>query len=89
MGCIRTLVRRGTTGNGAGEIYPMGVSPALRLSKRHQRTSLTTGSSTGLSTLQFTDRIKIHGGKLDEFKATAAECLAIVKEKCTGTLQGL
>ncbi len=40
-----------------------------------------------MSTLYFHDHINIHPGKLDEFKATAAECMAITKEKDTGTLQ--
>ena len=37
--------------------------------------------------LQITARLKIHEGKLDEFKVLAAKCVQIVKEKDTGTLQ--
>jgi quinol monooxygenase YgiN len=40
-----------------------------------------------VSELQTTIRFRIHDGKLDEFKGLAAQCLHIVREKDTGTLQ--
>ncbi|MBS1253060.1 MAG: hypothetical protein MAG451_02105 [Anaerolineales bacterium] len=40
-----------------------------------------------MSKLQVSARLKIHEGKLDEFKQVAAECVSVVKEKDPGTLQ--
>jgi len=37
--------------------------------------------------LQITARLKVHDGKLNEFKALATQCFAVVKEKDTNTLQ--
>lgn len=37
--------------------------------------------------IQVTARAAIHGGKLAEFKALAAECMRTVREKDSGTLQ--
>lgn len=37
--------------------------------------------------LQVTARLAIHDGKLEEFKAVAAECLRTVREEDSGTLQ--
>jgi len=38
--------------------------------------------------LQCVARLKIHDGKLDEFKRLAAKCAELVRTKDTGTLQG-
>src|SRR5688572_31284745 len=40
-----------------------------------------------MSELQCVARLKIHDGKLDEFKRLAAECAELVRAKDTGTLQ--
>jgi len=40
-----------------------------------------------MSELQTTARLKIHPGKLDEFKRVAAKCMKLVRTKDTGTLQ--
>ena len=40
-----------------------------------------------MSELQGIARFKFHEGKLEEFKRLAAECMAIVRTKDTGTLQ--
>ncbi len=40
-----------------------------------------------MSELQAVARLKIHDGKLDEFKRLAAKCLESVRDKDTGTLQ--
>ncbi|MEN8143739.1 MAG: antibiotic biosynthesis monooxygenase [Gemmatimonadota bacterium] len=40
-----------------------------------------------MSALQVTARLKIHEGKLDEFKQVAAQCMQSVREKDSGTLQ--
>lgn len=40
-----------------------------------------------MSNLHVVARFKIHDGKLDEFKAVAAECKRIVREKDKNTLQ--
>ena len=40
-----------------------------------------------MSELQCVARLKIHDGKLDEFKRLAAKCAALVRTKDTGTLQ--
>jgi len=40
-----------------------------------------------LSELQCVARLKIHAGKLDEFKRLAATCAELVRTKDTGTLQ--
>lgn len=40
-----------------------------------------------MSHLQATVRLKIHEGKLDEFKEIAAQCFTLTKEKDPGTLQ--
>ena len=40
-----------------------------------------------MNEIQVTARLKIHQGKLEEFKAIAAECLKTVREKDSGTLQ--
>ena len=40
-----------------------------------------------MSEIKVVARLKIHKGKFDEFKALAAECRRIVKEKDQGTLQ--
>ena len=40
-----------------------------------------------ISELKVVARLKIHEGKLDEFKALSKECQSIVKEKDQGTLQ--
>jgi quinol monooxygenase YgiN len=37
--------------------------------------------------LQSVARLKIHDGKLDEFKRLAAKCAELVRTKDTGTLQ--
>ncbi len=37
--------------------------------------------------LQLTVRLAIHEGKLDEFKGLAGRCMAVVREKDSGTLQ--
>ena len=37
--------------------------------------------------IQLTVSLKIHSGKLEDFKTIAAECMNIVREKDTGTLQ--
>jgi len=40
-----------------------------------------------MSELQCVARLKIHDGKLDEFKRLAAKCAELVRTKDTGTLQ--
>jgi quinol monooxygenase YgiN len=40
-----------------------------------------------LSELQCIARLRIHDGKLDEFKRLAAKCTQLVRTKDTGTLQ--
>jgi quinol monooxygenase YgiN len=40
-----------------------------------------------MSELQCVARLKIHAGKLDEFKRLAAKCAELVRTKDTGTLQ--
>ena len=40
-----------------------------------------------MSELQCVARLKIHAGKLDEFKRLAATCAELVRTKDTGTLQ--
>ena len=40
-----------------------------------------------MSELQCVARLKIHDGKLDEFKRLAAKCAGLVRTKDTGTLQ--
>ena len=40
-----------------------------------------------MSELQCVARLKIHDGKLDEFKRLAARCAELVRTKDTGTLQ--
>lgn len=40
-----------------------------------------------MSQIQVDATVKIHSGKLEEFKQAAAQCLALVKEKDTDTLQ--
>lgn len=40
-----------------------------------------------MKTIQTTAILKIHEGKLQDFKAIAEKCVATVKEKDTGTLQ--
>ena len=40
-----------------------------------------------MSELQSVARLKIHDGKLDEFKRLAPECAELVRTKDTGTLQ--
>ncbi len=40
-----------------------------------------------MSELQCIARLKIHPGKLDEFKRVAAKCVELVRTKDTGTLQ--
>jgi quinol monooxygenase YgiN len=40
-----------------------------------------------MSELQTIARLKIHPGKLDEFKRVAAKCMELVRTKDTGTLQ--
>ena len=40
-----------------------------------------------MSELQSLARLKIHDGKLDEFKRLAAKCAELVRTKDTGTLQ--
>lgn len=40
-----------------------------------------------MSELQLTARFTIHDGKLDEFKSLARQCMEVVREKDTGTLQ--
>ena len=40
-----------------------------------------------MSEIQATAHLTIHEGKLDAFKAAVEQCVAIVKEKDTGTLQ--
>jgi quinol monooxygenase YgiN len=40
-----------------------------------------------MSALQVTARLKIHEGKLAEFKEVAAQCMQSVREKDSGTLQ--
>jgi quinol monooxygenase YgiN len=40
-----------------------------------------------MSELQCVARLKIHGGKLDEFKRLGAKCAELVRTKDTGTLQ--
>jgi quinol monooxygenase YgiN len=40
-----------------------------------------------MSELQVTARLKIHDGKLDEFKHIAEKCMNSVRTKDTGTLQ--
>lgn len=40
-----------------------------------------------MSELQGIARIRLHEGKLEEFKRVVAECVAIVRSRDTGTLQ--
>ena len=40
-----------------------------------------------MSEIQSVARLKIHPGKLDEYKRLAAKCLELVRTKDTGTLQ--
>ena len=40
-----------------------------------------------MSELQVTARLRIHDGKLAEFREAAAQCMASVREKDSGTLQ--
>ena len=40
-----------------------------------------------MSEIQSVARLKIHDGKLDEFKRLAAKCAELVRTKDTGTLQ--
>jgi quinol monooxygenase YgiN len=40
-----------------------------------------------MTEIQLTAHITIHPGKLDRFKAAAANCLKIVREKDKGTYQ--
>jgi len=40
-----------------------------------------------MNKIQLTARAVIHEGKLDEFKALAAECMRTVREKDSGTVQ--
>ena len=40
-----------------------------------------------MNELQVTARLRIHEGELDKFRTIARECLAIVREKDTGTRQ--
>jgi quinol monooxygenase YgiN len=40
-----------------------------------------------MSKLRIIARLKIHTGKLDEFKALAATVLSVVQERCPGTLE--
>lgn len=40
-----------------------------------------------MKTIQLTARAAIHKGKFEEFKALAAECMRLVRERDSGTLQ--
>ena len=40
-----------------------------------------------MSEIQGIARLKIHAGKLEEFKRVAAQCMQVVRTKDTGTLQ--
>ena len=40
-----------------------------------------------MDTIQVTARLTIHEGKLEEFKAVAAQCMRLVRERDSGTLQ--
>ena len=40
-----------------------------------------------MSELQGVARFRFHGGKLEEFKRLAAQCMEIVRTEDTGTLQ--
>ena len=40
-----------------------------------------------MSELQLTARFTIHDGKLNEFKDLASQCMTVVREKDSGTLQ--
>jgi quinol monooxygenase YgiN len=40
-----------------------------------------------MSKLRIIARLKIHTGKLDEFKVLAATVLSVVQERCPGTLE--
>jgi quinol monooxygenase YgiN len=44
-------------------------------------------NKTYMNDLQVTARLKIHEGKLNEFKNLAAQCLIAVKERESGALQ--
>ena len=46
-----------------------------------------TANRSTTSELQGIARFTFHEGKLDEFKRLSAECMQIVREKDTGTLQ--
>jgi hypothetical protein len=48
---------------------------------------LGSGEVRAMSELQCVARLKIHDGKLDEFKRLAAKCAELVRTKDTGTLQ--
>jgi quinol monooxygenase YgiN len=40
-----------------------------------------------MDSLQVTSRLTIHDGKLEEFRALAEQCMRLVRERDTGTLQ--
>jgi quinol monooxygenase YgiN len=60
------------------------LAAKLSLDANHQRKSL---EARVVSELQGIARFKFHGGKLEEFKHLAAQCMEIVRTKDTGTLQ--
>ena len=60
------------------------MAAKLSVDPYHQRKSL---EARVVSELRGIGRFKFHGGKLDEFKRLAAQCMEIVRTKDTGTLQ--
>lgn len=40
-----------------------------------------------MSSLQVNARLEVHAGKVDEFKVLAVQCMTLVREKDSGTLQ--
>lgn len=51
------------------------------------RSTKTSSREVIVSELQLTARFAIHDGKLDEFKSLARQCMEVVREKDSGTLQ--
>jgi quinol monooxygenase YgiN len=60
---------------------PLNAEVVRRLEPNHSR-SLKT-----MNEIQCIARLKIHDGKLEEFKRVASQCMQVVRTKDTGTLQ--
>jgi quinol monooxygenase YgiN len=67
--------------------YDEDARPANRARRPPKNARVKRLEVGAVSELQGVARIKLHEGKLEEFKRVAAQCLEIVRTKDTGTLQ--